>query len=135
MKVFIDTNILLNAFLNRDDEISNRIIAYLFEKEYKIYLNGISIISVDYVLKKELQREKRREIIQFLIEHFHLVSNNKEIFQNALDSHFIDFEDSVQYFSSKSISADFIISDDKRGFEESKIPVWRAKDFYKKYLL
>ncbi len=134
MKIFIDTNILLNAFLNRDDEISNRIIAYLFEKEYKIYLNGISIINVDYVLKKELQREKRREIIQFLIDHFHLVSNNKEIFQNALDSNFIDFEDSVQYFSSKSISADFIISDDRKGFEESKIPVWRAKDFYKKYL-
>ena len=134
MKIFIDTNILLNAFLNRDDEISNKIIAYLFEKEYKIYLNGISIINVDYILKKELQREKRREIIQFLIDHFHLVSNNKKIFQNALDSNFIDFEDSVQYFSGKSISADFIISDDRKGFEESKIPVWRAKDFYKKYL-
>ena len=134
MKIFIDTNILLNAFLNRDDEVSNKIIAYLFEKEYKIYLNGISIINVDYVLKKELQREKRREIIQFLIDHFHLVSNNKEIFQNALDSTFIDFEDGIQYFSSKSISADLIISDDKKGFKESKIPIWNAIDFYNKYL-
>ena len=129
MKIFIDTNILLNAFLNRDDEISNKIIAYLFEKEHKIYLNGISIINVDYVLKKELQREKRREIVQFLIDHFHLVPNNREIFQNAFNSHFIDFEDAVQYFSSKSISADFIISDDKKGFMESTIPVWSARDF------
>ncbi|MEA3455672.1 MAG: PIN domain-containing protein [Campylobacterota bacterium] len=134
MKIFIDTNILLNAFLNRDDEISNKIIAYLFEKEYKIYLNGLSIINVDYILKKELQKEKRKEIIQFLIDHFHLVSNNKEIFQKAIDSNFIDFEDGVQYFSSESISADFIISDDKRGFKDSNIPVWKAKDFYKKYL-
>lgn len=134
MRIFIDTNILLNAFLDRDDSVSSEIIAYLLEKKYEIYLNAISIINIDYILKKEFERERRKEIVQFLIDHFYLVSTDKKVFQHALDSNFIDFEDSVQYFSSKSISADLILSDDKKGFEDSEIPIFKAKDFYKKYI-
>ena len=134
MRIFIDTNILLNAFLDRDDSVSSQIIAHLLEKKYEIYLNAISIINIDYILKKEFKRERRKEIVQFLIDHFYLVSTDRKVFQYALDSNFIDFEDSVQYFSSKSISADLILSDDKKGFEDSVIPIFKAKDFYKKYI-
>ncbi len=134
MKIFIDTNILLNSFLNRDDTISSQIIAYLLENNYKIYINTISIINIDYILKKEIEREQRREIVQFLIDHFYIVSADKKIFQYALDSDFIDFEDGVQYFSSESILADLILSDDKKGFRDSKIDIYNAKDFYKEYL-
>ncbi len=134
MIIFLDTNILLNSFLNRDDNISSKVIAFLLEKEYKIYINAISIINVDYILKKDFSSKKRKKAIQFLIDYFYIVQINKNIFQNALDSDFFDFEDSVQYFSSKNINAEIIITDDKKGFQTSKIPVFTAKDFFEKFV-
>ncbi len=134
MIIFLDTNILLNSFLNRDDDISSRVIAFLLEKEYKIYINSISIINVDYHLKKSFSVEKRKKTIEFLIEHFDLLQSDKEVFKNALNSDFSDFEDGVQYFSSKNANTDIIITDDKKGFKNSEIPVFKANDFFENFV-
>jgi len=134
MIIFLDTNILLNSFLNRDDDISSRVIAFLLEKEYEIYINSISIINVDYHLKKSFSIKRRKKTIEFLIGHFDLLQSDKEVFQNALDSDFSDFEDGVQYFSSKNVDTEIIITDDKKGFKNSEIPVFKANDFFEKFV-
>ncbi|RUM66859.1 MAG: hypothetical protein DSZ06_02490 [Sulfurospirillum sp.] len=134
MVIFLDTNIMLNSFLTRDDDTSSQVIAFLLEKEYEIYINAISIINIDYHLKKEFSRHQRKKTIQFLLDYFHIVQSDKNVFQKALDSDFTDFEDSVQYFSSKNIEAELIITDDKKGFKNSEIPVFKAKDFFKRFI-
>ncbi len=134
MKIFLDTNIMLNSFLNRDDTVSSQVIAFLLAKEYELYINAISIIHIDYHLKKEFLNIERKKAIQFLIDHFYIVQSDKNIFQSALDSNFSDFEDSVQYFSSININAELIITDDKKGFKNSKTPVLKAKDFFIKFV-
>ena len=134
MRVFVDTNILLNAFLNRDDALSNRVVAHLLESENLLYLNTITILNINYILRKELQRSRVKEIIQFLIDHFILLDSNRETIQNALDSSFSDFEDAVQYFSCKEIPVDMILTDDKNGFQGAQIDVVNAQDYFKQYI-
>jgi predicted nucleic acid-binding protein len=134
MRIFLDTNIILNAFLNRDDDISSQVIAYLLAREYEVYINNISIINIDYHLKKEFSKEYRKQTVQFLIDTFELLQNKKHIFQSALDSDFSDFEDAIQYFSSKDVNANLIMSDDKKGFKDSTITVFKAKEFFNTYV-
>jgi predicted nucleic acid-binding protein len=55
LKIFIDTNILINIFTFRDNGKSFELIDKLEKVGYKIYLNDISIINIKYILRKSNQ--------------------------------------------------------------------------------
>ena len=48
LKVYVDTNIFLDAILNRDENISKEVLFFLEEKNFEIILNNISIINIHY---------------------------------------------------------------------------------------
>ena len=56
------------------------------------------------------------------------------IIEKALLQEHHDFEDAVQYFSSKTIDADIILTRDRKGFNEFEIPHMSPSDFLDNYL-
>jgi len=72
--------------------------------------------------------------INIFLDEYTIFSAKTAILQTALNSNFDDFEDGVQYFCAKSIGADFIITNDKKGFLNSNIDVITSKDFYNEYV-
>jgi len=136
LKVYIDTNIFLDAILNRDKDISKEVLFFLEEKNFEIILNNISIINIHYFASKDknMNNTMVKKHINLFLEEYTIFSTNTEILQTALNSNFDDFEDGVQYFCAKSIGADFIITNDKKGFLNSDIDVITSKDFYNEYI-
>ena len=134
LRIYIDTNIYLNAILNRDQGISKEIFSFLAGADVALYLNDISIVNIHYIIKKSFDREGIVEELRTIQRENSLVSVSEEIIENALDSRFKDFEDAIQYFCAKKIDAELIITDNVRDFKYSDIRIISAKDFYKEYM-
>lgn len=134
MKVFIDTNIFLDALLNRDEGLSKQILKELEKLDMDIFLSDISVINIVYIIRKDFTKNEIREIVNILLKKHKIVSANNNIIFTANNSNFKDFEDGVQYFCAKEIEANLIITNNKQDFKTSKIDVLSAKEFYALYL-
>ncbi len=136
LKIYVYTNIFLNAILNRDNNISKDVLCFLKDKNFDIILNNISIINIHYFASKDkdLTKDMVKEQINIFLEEYIICSADTNILQTALNSNFDDFEDGVQYFCAKDIGADLIITNDKKGFLNSEIDIITSKDFYDAYV-
>ena len=136
LKVYVDTNIFLDAILNRDNNVSKEVLFFLEEKNFEIILNNISIINIHYFASKDknMNNIMVKKHINLFLDEYTIFSAEREILQTALNSNFDDFEDGIQYFCAKSIGADFITTNDKKGFLDSTLDVITSKDFYNEYI-
>jgi predicted nucleic acid-binding protein len=134
LKVFIDTNVFLDSYLNRDKGVSKSIFNFLETRDIEIYLNDISIINIAYIIRKHFSKEEIKEKINLMLETYNIVSANQQIISLANNSTFTDFEDGVQYYCAKEINADLIISNNKKDFKSSKIDVLTPIEFSLLYI-
>ena len=134
MKIYLDTNILMNTLLDRDFGRSRAILEFLFEQNYKLFVNDITIVNIVYLTRKFYTRETIKIEINKIKQFIHIICANSEIIDEALESDFKDFEDGVQYYSAKSINADLILTDNKKDFIYSDIDVMNSIEFYNKFI-
>lgn len=134
LKIFIDTNIYMNSIEDRDDGISKSVLIFLQQTDVELYLNDLSIINIHYLTRKSTQRDEIKKRLKTILEEQNIVSIDRFIIEEALDSNFKDFEDGVQYFCAKRAGADLIISDNKTDFMYSDIKVMSAKEFAQQYM-
>lgn len=134
LKVYIDTNVYLNSIENRDEEVSKNVLAFLAQKDVQLYLNDLSIINIHYISKKKRTREEITQILKIILRKQEVVSIDKHIIENSLDSEFKDFEDGVQYFCAKRVNADLIITSNKKDFTHSEIEVLTPLEFHNEYM-
>ena len=134
LKVYIDTNVYLNSIQNRDKGVSKKVLEFLVQKDVRLYINDLSIINIHYIAQKNRTKEEITKIIKTILKKQEIVSIDKYIIENSLDSEFKDFEDGVQYFCAKEIDADLIITSNKKDFKCSQIMVLTPFEFYNKYI-
>ena len=53
LKVFIDTNVFLDSYLERDNGVAKELFNFLETNAMEIYLNDISIINIAYIIRKK----------------------------------------------------------------------------------
>jgi len=134
MKIYIDTNIYLNAIENRDNDISKNVLIFLEARNVKIFFNDLSIINIHYITRKTIDKKIIKNELKKILSKHNLVSIDKNIIQNSFDSNFKDFEDAIQYFCAKKINADLIITNNTKDFLNSEIQIISALEFYKNYI-
>jgi len=134
MKIFIDTNVFLDALLNRDNGLSKKLIQHLEKQNVEISLSDISIINIAYIIRKDFSKDEIKEIVNILLKKHKIICASEKIIEDANNSKFKDFEDGVQYFCAKKIEADLIISNNKKDFSESDIFVLKANEFSALYM-
>ena len=134
MKIFIDTNVFLDALLNRNKGLSKKLIQHLEQQNIEISLSDISVINIAYIIRKDFSKDEIKEVVNILLKKHKIVCASGKIIEDANNSKFKDFEDGVQYFCAKKIEADLIISNNKKDFLESDIFVLKADEFYALYM-
>ena len=134
IKIFIDTNVFLNAILNRDNEISKNILNFLIEKDIQLYISDITISNIAYILRKSFSLSEIKNILTEIETEFNIIGANNLIIRNSLQSKFQDIEDSIQYFCAKSINCDLIITNNIKDFKHSNIEIINSLSFFNKYL-
>lgn len=134
MKVFLDTNIILDVLAKREPHYEMS--AKIFELCRRQYVEGIvcslSFPTIAYVLRKEMNLEKIFSSFEMLMKIFKISMVDKKVVSEAIASKRPDIEDSMQYFSALTSNADCIISRDKKGFKGLGLEVFAPSEFMEK---
>ena len=123
MKIWIDTNIILDVLCNRKGfvEDSSRIWKMCETNLIEGYISALSVPNIVYILRKELDPEKTMEIIQKLTLIFDVVDLKASDLKNAAAMLTSDYEDAIQMCQAARIHADYIATRNIRDFKESSV--------------
>ena len=132
MRLFLDINVLLDIFLNREPhvEYSSRVFQLVEINQYYGFVSAITYPTLHYILSKQIGSKHSKEILIKIRTILHIAPVDKKVIDMALNSDFSDFEDAVQYYSAVMIDADHIITRNKIDFNVvDLIPVLTPEEF------
>ena len=123
MKVLIDTNIILDVLCKRPAfyEDSAKIFKLCEVKKISGVISALSIPNIMYILRKELDADKTREILDSLMLIFSVADLKADELKKAADMRFKDYEDAIQSACATRIKANYIVTRNIKDFSESKV--------------
>ena len=103
MKLLIDTNIILDVLCNRAGFVDDATKIFKLCEVEKIdgYISALSIPNIVYIMRKELESKKVKEILEKLSLIFNVVDLKAEDIKKAANLDFKDYEDAVQCVCAK----------------------------------
>lgn len=134
MKVLIDTNIILDVLCKRPAfyEDSAKIFKLCEVKKISGVISALSIPNIMYILRKELDADKTREILDSLMLIFSVADLKADDLKKAADMRFKDYEDAIQSACATRIKANYIVTRNIKDFSESKVTAIKPAEFLDK---
>lgn len=130
--IFIDINILMDIFANRQPFVENSLAIYILgtDKKINLFTSSNTITTLHYLLKKIISEEKTRIALEHLIEHVSIIPVDINIIKKSLKSNHKDFEDAIQIVSAQSIhNMDFIVTRDLKDYKNAELTVLTPDEF------
>lgn len=126
MTLFLDTNVLIDFLLERDDfyAAAASIVSYAAESDVSIAVSALTMVNANYICiercKMPLEIYERK--INFL-RNFIIVCNvdSSDVY-NSYDNQWKDFEDGVQYYCATRNGANFIVTRNVKDFKGAALP-------------
>jgi predicted nucleic acid-binding protein len=135
MKLFIDTNIILDILLAREPFASKsmELLQEAEKKKYSMYISASSATDIFYLLSKYLKdKQTVYSIFGELLNIVMIADVTDSIVRRSYNENWEDFEDAVQYNCAKSIHSEYIITRNNRDFTKSDIPVLSPEEYLDK---
>lgn len=131
MKLFIDTNVIMDLVENRTPfaHSASRIIHLGTTREHELFASDLTFANVVYMSRKYMQYPVLIQMLSELRDVISVAGIGAAGIDFALAQNNRDFEDTLQYFSAKQIHADCIITRDKKDFAFPDIPVYTPDEF------
>ena len=125
MKVFIDTNIVLDFLQDRQPFVEDAV--RLFERvdngEIEGFIAATTITNIYYIVRRVAGVQAAQNAIAQVLTDLHICAVDRSVLEQALSLNFRDFEDAVQYASGIAYGVDVIVTRDASGFIDAEIPV------------
>jgi predicted nucleic acid-binding protein len=135
MKVFIDTNILIDFLGDRKpySKFAIEIFKAAEQKTITLYATTHSLATTHYLLKKYIDEKKLRQILEGLLEYLNIVPIDEHIFRQGLKSRHKDFEDALQMIAASGIPGiTCIVTRNLKDFKHSEVEVVSPDELLKK---
>ena len=132
MKILVDTNIVLDIFLNRPDfvEDSQAALEKALTNGDRLFFSTSSVTDVYYIVRKNTgDRKKALEAIQELCALFTFAEVNSDCIYSATLSNINDFEDAVIDSVGTSIKADYLMTRNVNDFKNAKNRIITPDDY------
>ncbi|MBR6080543.1 MAG: PIN domain-containing protein [Treponema sp.] len=131
MQVLIDTNVVLDVLLNRDDFVRDAVaILKLPESSVQKYVSASAITDIYYIARQEIKdKAEVKNLLKTLLQIIHVADVSEDNILTALDSDWSDFEDSVQNAVAESHNYDAVITRNKGDYKKSNLKVFSPKEF------
>ena len=135
MKVFIDTNIVLDLLLQRRNFLINaeKIFSLAYKGKIVLYFSAVSFVSVTYYLGKHTNKDIKA-VLEDLCKIVKILPFDKHIIEKALYSNFKDIEDGYQYFTAKEHGIPIIVTRNVKDFLVDDISVVTPEQFLKELI-
>ena len=123
MKLLIDTNVILDVLCNRPDfvEDASKIFKLCEIKKVDGYISALSVPNIVYIMRKEFDSAKIKEILEKLSLIFTIVDLKAEDIKKAANLDFKDYEDALQSICAKRIKANYIVTRNIKDYSNSPI--------------
>lgn len=133
MKVLVDTNVILDVLCNRKEfvEDSLRVFQCCEAQHITGYISALSIPNIVYIMRKELDPERIREILHTLTMVFSVVELRESDLLKAAELPFADYEDAIQSVCAARVRADYIVTRNGKDFVNSPVPTVSPTDLLK----
>lgn len=130
-KVYVDTDVLLDVFLERDPFKwdSAGVFSLADEGRIRISISALSLMNAHYTLQKNVGADEANRRVNLLLEMVDLLPVTEKHIRLALSGNHIDFEDSVQFMIAKEEGMDLILTRNIKDFRHSTIPVLTPSQF------
>lgn len=146
MKVFVDTNIIIELFENRKEaDLIDRIFAACEKNNWERYLSVGSFYTLTYLTERILRKQgfhqpdlvdELRKILADILDIFSIAQIGSDILRQGISNQaFLDLEDSYQHQSALNSGCDVLLTINKKDFELAKhIKVLTPQEFIREYL-
>ena len=124
MIVLLDTNVIIDALQERRpfDAEAKEILLRAQNVEFTCYFTANAMTDIFYLYGKARGMKSARQVMNFLLETYKIISVTHEDCINAMLIPIEDFEDALVSACAKKAEADYIISRDDK-FLQSNSPV------------
>lgn len=131
MKILLDTNVLLDVFLERKPfyDSSIRVMALVERSKIEGWICGTTVTTIYYLIEKALSRREAETHTKNLLKIFHVTPVNLYVLQSAIDTKFRDYEDGVLHQAALSAGVDGIATRNTKDFKHSQLPVYTPEEF------
>jgi len=131
MKIFFDTNVLLDVLVPRENRLLTEESAEILDILHPSIDFCISVLSVTtcaYYLRKDAPREQKRKLSE-LFEHLTIVPVSEDDWKFAYSSNLPDIEDAMQISVALNAGCSLIITRNVRHFSNQFIEVMTPAQF------
>ena len=143
MKIFIDTNVIMDYLTSRGNvEMTNRIIKSIEEGDNIGYISVGSYYTITYLTDRLLKEDGYnnpqrlkvlRRILSTLLSFFEIANCSRaELLLGTLDQQFSDLEDSYQLQAANAMSCEYLITNNIKDFQKSDsttVKIMTPKEF------
>lgn len=125
MKLLIDTNVILDmVFQRKGCDDSMRLFRKINDSGNAAYISASSVTDLFYIIRKELHdTEQTYTVMENIFKLVTVLSVTEKDIRDALEQRWKDFEDCVQYMTGKNSRVDFIITANRKDYEDDSLPV------------
>jgi len=129
-RIFLDTSILLDVVLHRDQFADSARVWNDCETGKALGLiSAISLNIIHYIARKAISSGDALESIRHMLNIFTVVPLDASILRMAVDFPHKDFEDAIQIFSALQAKADCFITRDYLHFSTEYLPVLTPAEY------
>jgi predicted nucleic acid-binding protein len=133
-RVLIDSDVILDSFFDRKPfvEFSSAILGLCESGKIKGFLTPLIYSNVYYLLRQTAKHDKVIENLKQLLKITDVLSMDRKVVENALNSGFKDFEDSLQNFSAiNNGSVDLILTRNLKDYKNSELGIFTPETYLK----
>ena len=132
-KVFLDTNVLIDYLARRGQffEPAAQIVQLGQQRSCEILVSALSFATASFILESHNKLSNDAIVSKFseFVKMCNVTPVDSIIIDEAIASHFSDFEDAMQYYSAIREGADAIITRNSNDFNVAQIPVFEPQEF------
>ena len=124
MKLLIDTNVFLDAMMNRDPwaKAAQDLLIASAEEKVTGCISATSLTDIYYILRKHLKnKEKAKEALLQLLPSIDVLDINGTDCEKALGLSLPDFEDALLACCGERNNVNYIVTRDTKHFENSPV--------------
>ena len=126
MRILFDTNVLLDALLNREPYVRDaaELLAAVETDTITGLLGSTTITTIYYFAERTLNRERAIQGIRRLLMLFEIGPVNRAVLEDALRLDFQDFEDAVLHETARHAAAVGVVTRNVGDFSQAVLPIY-----------
>lgn len=131
MRVFVDTNVLLDVLAERKPFYSDSVDIWTLAEAGRLdaSISAISFTNCWYLIRRHAGRRNADKALQVLRDVFTPVDLTAQVLNQAIDAGFEDFEDAVQFHSAVQARARCLVTRNADHFPRAPLSVLTPAEF------